>query len=242
MKTTSYNVWRLFFLSFLALMNVSLSWIEGWSYDGHSFVQYSFSLSQAESVLPKKVALIDGIDFCLELHDGKAAVNSCTGSAINYWKSPDDWDVREAFLSDLNRDGIEEITLLVWRDFQPWPVDRFLPKGGRINTFHDSRGESCHIIMLRWQEGTFEEAWAGSAMSDPLRDIHAVDLDGDGVEELTGLEYPYDSNKNEASLVVWEWNGFGFSLGDRVIGKFSTLQILEHQQDIVLAVQKKGGK
>lgn len=223
-------------------MNVSLSWIEGWSYDGRTFTQYTFPFSQAEPISPRNDVHIDGIDFCLELHDGKAAVNSCTDSAMSYWKSPDEWDVREAFFSDLNRDETEEITLLVWRDFQPWPVDRFLPKGGRIDSFHDSQGDSCHVIMLRWQEGAFEEAWAGSAMSDPLRDIHAVDLDGDGVEELTGLEYSYGGNKNEASLVVWEWNGFGFSLGDRVIGKFSTLQILEQQQNIVLVVQKKGGK
>jgi hypothetical protein len=62
-----------------------------------------------------------------------------TGSRVR-WQSPPAWQVTQAQISDLNHDGRPEAILLVWRPFKPWPVDAWLPHGGRIESFQDSRG------------------------------------------------------------------------------------------------------
>ncbi len=176
--------------------------------------------------------------YCLQLENRQVKVYPCNkAEAAPAWQSPEEWDVREAFFSDLNHDGKEEATLLLWREFQPWPVDRFLPKGGRISGFHDSENQSCHVILIGLKDGNFREAWAGSAMAEPLREIHAADLDGDGAQELAGLEYRYDASEYESSLAVWEWNGFGFTLGDRISGPFSEIQVVQNLNDVLLLAQ-----
>lgn len=238
MENSSIHVWRLILISVIALFNLSPSWITTWSYDQEGLSMRQMAFNHTQPVEPMLTARIDGINYCLELVAGQAIITSCDEENMDIpWHSPADWDVREAFFSDLNRDGAPEATLLVWREFQPWPVDRFLPSGGRINSFQDSHGKSCHVILVGLKDGEFTEAWAGSAMADPLHQIRAVDLDKDGVEELAGLEYPYDGNDRQSSLVVWEWNGFGFSLGDRKTGLYSTLLIVSDQQSKLIVVQ-----
>lgn len=238
MENTSMNVWRLILLSVIALFNLSPSWITEWSYDQDNLSMQLSSFNHLRAIEPLLVAQVDGMKYCLDLLDGQAVITVCEPDQMEVaWKSPSGWQVREAFFSDLNRDGVSEATLLVWREFQPWPVDRFLPSGGRIDSFHDSNGRSCQVILIGMKNGAFKEVWAGSAMADPLHQIHAVDLDDDGLEELAGLEYPYDGNDHRSSLVVWEWNGFGFTLGDRKTGSYSNLQIVSDQQDKLLMVQ-----
>lgn len=238
MENSSINVWRLILLSIIALLNLSPSWITAWSYDHEGLSARGMSFAHTQPIEPLLTARIEGMNFCLELIEQQAAINFCDKDDMGIaWQSPADWDVREAFFSDLNRDGVLEATLLVWREFQSWPVDRFLPSGGRIDSFQDSNGRSCHVILIGMKDGGFKEVWAGSAMADPLHQIHAADLDEDGVEELAGLEYPYNGNDHRSSLVVWEWNGFGFTLGDRKTGSYSTLQIIFDQQNKLLVVQ-----
>jgi hypothetical protein len=150
---------------------------------------------------PERLVLQDG---SLEIVSGEAAV----------WRSPAGWQVKRARFADLNRDGIPEAELLVWRPFQPWPVDRVLPYGGRIAAYQDIQGLSCHLILIGWRRGAYRELWAGSALAQPLVDFAAADLDGDGRQELVALEGRYsDPDANHGmELSVWEWNGFGFSL------------------------------
>ena len=160
-----------------------------------------------------------------------------TTNTIKYWQSPESWQVKEAFFADLNLDGLSEAVLLVRRPFSPWPVDEFMPKGGRINNFQDKSGYSVHLILLRWVDGKFNEAWAGSSMADPIRNLYAVDLDGDGTQELAALEYKYDGNEQDGSIVIWSWNGFGFSLDARLSGTFGSLKIIENEYQKWLVVQ-----
>ncbi len=87
----------------------------------------------------------DGHPETLLLSGGQASVLSQGGIV---WQSPTPWQVVQAEITDLNHDGHPEATLLVWRPFQPWPVDRWLPVGGRIGSFHDSVGDSCHLILV----------------------------------------------------------------------------------------------
>ncbi len=160
---------------------------------------------------------------CLELQEGELSITDCNGYV--HWQSPSGWDVREAQTADLNRDGQDEAVLLVWRTFQPWPVDAFMPYGGRINSFHDANNLSCHVILIGWINGGFGELWAGSAMVQPLAQLRAVDLDGDGWQELAALEFEYDSRKKTGPLTVWEWQGFVFSLIDRSEGAYRLLEV-----------------
>src|ERR1043165_2143394 len=85
------------------------------------------------------------------------------------WQSPQTWRIEQAEITDLNHDGLPEVTLLVWRPFKPWPVDNWLPHGGRISSFHDSNNMSCHMILIGWRHNAFREVWAGSAMADPVK-------------------------------------------------------------------------
>lgn len=130
------------------------------------------------------------------------------------WQSPETWQVTQALIADLNHDELPEAVLLVWRPFKPWPVDAWLPHGGRIDSFHDSNNRSCHVILIGWKQGSFREIWAGSALADPVNRFAAVDLMGNGQQYLVTLEGKYDdpSSAPARRLKVWEWNGFGFTL------------------------------
>ncbi len=152
----------------------------------------------------------DGVPATLTLTAGRATIE--TGSQIR-WHSPQDWRVEQAQIADLNRDGLPEAALLVWRPFKPWPVDNWLPAGGRINSFHDSKGRSCHLILIGWKQDAFRELWAGSALAEPVNKF-AADLMGDGRQYLVTLGGEYDDPPAAPSrnLKIWEWNGFGFTV------------------------------
>lgn len=137
-------------------------------------------------------------------------------------------------VSDLNRDGMNELALVVWRPHQPWPVDSFLPHGGRIADFKNARGLSCHVILIGWDGQEYRELWAGSALIDPVSHIRAADLDGDGSQELVALEGSYKSWQQGGNLTVWDWNGFGFRLLERVPGNFSDLGIVSVGENVLI--------
>ena len=161
---------------------------------------------------------------CLGLVDETVQVSDC-GQAV-LWQSPPDWRVTEAQIGDLNRDGLDEAILLVWRAYRPWPVDKFMPSGGRIKEFHDQKGESCQIILIGWSRGDWRELWAGSGLASPVEQLGVADLDGDGWQELAALEKPYDSSASEGELTVWRWLGFGFSLMDRLEGTIQQVTVV----------------
>lgn len=180
----------------------------------------------------------DGISDNLDLAQQQAVIK--TKSRVR-WQSPETWQVKQALIADLNHDESPEAVLLVWRPFKPWPVDQWLPNGGRINDFHDSLNMSCHMILIGWKEDSFREVWAGSALADPVNRFAAVDLMGNGEQYLVTLEGQYDVPPSAPAqrLKVWEWNGFGFTvvteLGDaypfRVMGAAQT----DDRQVLILA-------
>lgn len=143
------------------------------------------------------------------------------------WESPSDWQVLQTLISDLDQDDKPEITLLIRRPFHPWPVDQWLPFGGRIEDFQDSSGMSCHIIMIGWKDERYKEIWAGSSLSQPALSIAAADLDQDGQIELITMEGVYDERSvfPGKTLKLWEWNGFGFSLLTSLPGKYNNFMI-----------------
>jgi hypothetical protein len=168
----------------------------------------------------------DGQMESLNLKGGEAKIEQ--GGQVA-WRSPETWQVSQALIGDLDGDGQPEVDLLVWRPFRPWPVDRFLPYGGRIERFQDSQGRSCQLILIAWRGGAFQERWAGSALAEPLRAFAVADLDGDGRQELVALETRYDDPPfvPARAVSIWEWNGFGFSLLSRRTGAFRQMVLYD---------------
>jgi hypothetical protein len=153
------------------------------------------------------------------------------------WQSPAGWTVVQAEFTELNKDGTPEVTLLVWRPFRPWPVDQWLPHGGRIARFQDGEGNSCQIILVGWRGNEYGELWAGSALSQPVKSFAAADLNADNIQELVTLEGSYVASRLSSgffgglapahALKVWEWNGFGFSVVSVMEGIFYKLALVQ---------------
>jgi hypothetical protein len=221
-----------FVIALLALSLLSPARLETWSYAAGQFQRaalpaHGYRLTPTDTDQTDLDG--DGVAEQLALSDGHASI-IFSGKAA--WASPDGWQVAQAGFTDLNHDGRPEVTLLVRRSFQPWPIDRYLPHGGRIQDFHNPDGMSCHLILIGWQRGAMRELWAGSAMADPVQSFAVADLDGDGRQELLALESRYDDLPGAPSraLTAWEWNGFGFTLLARHPGMFRDIFVI--QQDV----------
>jgi hypothetical protein len=142
-------------------------------------------------------------------------------------------------ITDLNRDQMPELALLVWREFAPWPIDAYIPHPGRIQNHQNQENRSCHLILTGFRHGEFQELWAGSALADPILDFAVGDLNHDGHQELIALEGKYDDHVfARPSITLWEWNGFGFTLLTRgALDFFPSLSIFETPigQELLLA-------
>ncbi len=160
----------------------------------------------------------DGSPESLQLDHGKLRIES---DGITRWSSPTAWEVQQAQIADLSGDEHPEAVLLVSRPFQAWPVDAWLPNGGRIETFQDARGYASHIILIGWKGTKFGEIWAGSAMAEPVKSFAVAALEGER-QQLITLEGEYDDPPSQPArrLKVWEWNGFGFGLVSVLDGPF----------------------
>lgn len=177
---------------------------------------------------------------CIDLDQERLSLGQCDLAGNVLWQSPEEWRVEQALMADLNRDGSTELVMLVTRPFTAWPVDSFMTYGGRISDFHDAKGMSSHLILIGWKQGRYREVWAGSALYQPLTRIAAVDIDSDGYSELLALEGEYDSPfwRRSRNLTLWQWNGFGFSLVQKLPGNYSQLVLMHtSQQNWIIASQ-----
>ena len=168
----------------------------------------------------------DGSPESLHLADGRLTILS-DGQSV--WQSPAAWKVVQAGITDLNHDGTPEVTLLVWRPFRPWPVDQWLPYGGRIAGFHDAEGYSCQIILIGWRGSEYGELWAGSPLAEPVSSFAVADLNDDKFQELVTLEGSYTDSRTAPAraLKVWKWNGFGFTVVSGVEGPFFKMALVQ---------------
>lgn len=175
----------------------------------------------------------DGALETLIVTNGRAVIQT---EGQTRWQSPPAWDVTQAQITNLDRDGLPEVTLLVWRQFKPWPVDTWLPHGGRIQDFHDASGRSCHILLIGWKRNAFRELWAGSALAEPVDHFAAVDSTGDGRQYLFTLTGKYDDLPSAPSrrLKVWEWNGFGFTVVHELESSFHRMVPVQTEAGRVL--------
>lgn len=192
--------------------------------------------SKLQVIYPNPISSFDfGSDKdCLEYAGNSIRIVDCQDTSKNKWQSPPSWRVTEAISADLNRDGKNELVMVVWRPHKVWPIDAFLPSGGRIADFHDETGLSCHLILVGWDGSKYRELWAGSSLIAPVFNIRAADLDGDGNQELVAIEGKYDNKNKPGDLTVWEWSGFGFRLRERLQGKFSEFGIVSTNQSVMI--------
>ncbi|MCS7011854.1 MAG: hypothetical protein NZL98_10835 [Anaerolineales bacterium] len=221
-------------VTFGSLVQITPVNVRAWVLDSNVLTPTKLSSSAFPLASPKRADLNgDGQDETVALVNGHLSLFSVEQVV---WQSPEEWKVIQAAFTRLNADALPEVSLLVWRPFRPWPVDNFLPYGGRIAGFHDGKGNSCHIILIGWMNGLWTELWAGSALADPMTVFAAVDLNGDGRQELITLEGRYaDSGSGPArALKVWEWNGFGFSLLASAKGTFTDLTIVRQEDGRIL--------
>jgi hypothetical protein len=152
------------------------------------------------------------------------------------WLSPSSWQVMQAGITDINADRQLEAILLLWRPFRPWPVDRWLPHGNLIASFHDADGFSCHIILVSWKGEAYGEMWAGSPMAEPVKSFSVADLDGDSLQELITLQGSYSHSRSAPAhaLQVWEWNGFGFSSVSSLQGSYEMIVPVQDLHDRIM--------
>lgn len=228
MRTSSLTVWRFLLIISCVLSSFSPASLQLFREDSGNIDAFGLSelAGTARVQVKPSTSSLGDKTIRIEHHDQRIYIWTITPTEDIIWESPIDWRVTEAFFSDLNRDGQQELSLLVWRAYRPWPVDRLLHFEGLTKNYHDENGSSCQLILLKWDGSQIKEAWAGSALASPIHDLQVLDMDGDGYQELAALEQPYDSQLKGSSVVLWRWNGFGFSLDDRMQGKFTSLSTL----------------
>jgi len=221
-------------LALFLVMQLTPVSVHAWEFTSDVLLPVDFPTGAAPVEIPSRTDLdADGLPETLSLDGGHLAILS---GAVTAWESPAGWQVVQAAFSDLDRNGTPEVTMLVWRFFQSWPVDEFLPYGGRIAGFHDGQGNSCHLILVGWIHGGFGEPWAGSAMADPVTAFAAADLDGDARQELVTLDGRYARRMSTPAqkLTVWAWNGFGFTIVSAVEGSFTSLALAREENGSTL--------
>jgi hypothetical protein len=221
-------------LTFLALFSISPASIHAWELNRDSIQPVKMPTASMQFLQLEQADFDeDGVHDSIEIIEGQARI--LTGDAVR-WQSPHGWVVKQAALSDLNQDGAVEAVLLVWRPFKSWPVDRWLPNGGRIDDFQNAKGESCHIILIGWHREKFAERWAGSALSQPITTFKLADINQDGFDELITLESTYETaGVSPANAIdIWEWNGFGFSLVFKLEGSFQELFVVQNTDNHTL--------
>jgi len=148
-----------------------------------------------------------------------------------------DWRVTASALADVTGDDVPEWVLVVWRPWRDWPIQSWSPAPSPIAGFHDAAGHSCHLILLDPRDG--RQVWAGSALPAPLMSLAAGDVDRDAQSEVVALEGDYATGRDSpaSSVVVWKWNGFGFSLEWRSPpGRLRQLWLTNAEGDSILDI------
>ncbi len=152
------------------------------------------------------------IEQRIELKNGKLRVWRPDTNGENWqviWESKFGWQVEQFTFGDADEDGRPELMFSMWK-----------------NDGWDDAGEyRSHPFVYGWRRGAFRPVWAGSVLSDPIREFALSDFDADGRNELLVLEGKYEDERHAPArhITMWRWNGWGYELLYRgPEGKFSS--------------------
>jgi len=127
------------------------------------------------------------------------------------WGSDPSWDVRQLLVADVNNDGKEEAAFVLWKPFRLEPAIFY--ETFRFPSLWEEGSLRNHLFIYGWRDAAWQHLWCSSPVADPIMEVAAGDVDGDGANELVVLEGSYDAPDAAARHVsVWCWNGWGFTL------------------------------
>ena len=150
------------------------------------------------------------------------------------WTSDPSWDVRQVVAADLNHDEQQEVALVLWKPFHREPD--IVYQTFRFPSPWEEGSQRNHLFVYAWEEGRWQPMWCSSPIPDPVVQIAAGDVDGDGAYELVALESSYgeDPGAPARHVSVWRWNGWGFTLQWRSpLGLYEDLTLFDVTGDRV---------
>lgn len=127
------------------------------------------------------------------------------------WRSDPSWDVHQLLVADVNNDGKQEAAFVLWKPFRLEPA--IIYQTFNFPSLWEEGTLRNHLFLYGWRDAAWQHLWCSSPVADPIMELAAGDVDGDGSSELVVLEGSYDAPDAAATHVsVWIWNGWGFTL------------------------------
>lgn len=112
------------------------------------------------------------------------------------WHSPFNVNVQQCVVSDIDRDGSDELLMLVWKRGSYGPEKPFFVKKNDNNL-------DQHIFIYKWEPSRsykLRAVWMSSAISDSINSMSTGD---------DGIVYISD---NDGTVNAWYWKNFGLKL------------------------------
>ena len=182
--------------------------IPAWNREENSFTmleQYVFypdNYQSAYRLVKNRKFDLDGNGLEEEFKLSNGRMEIWTGDSL-LWQSPEEWWVDNFFLGDINNDGIQEASLLVWKEGSFGPYRPFWVE-------EEDNSVKNHLYIYKLKEGKIKPVWQSSNLDRPNYSGTLVDFDGDGEMELLVVEGSYTDFKLR-KMTLWKWNGWGFS-------------------------------
>lgn len=126
------------------------------------------------------------------------------------------WKPLKVQAGDVNGDGLEEISICVYK------TAKFHPVLAKRPFFYDLKN------------GELEPVWLGSRLARPFEAYRLSDVNGDGRAEIISIESAENGNR---LVAVYGWKGFGFevqSLSEEINGTVSFLSNTNHHTDDII--------
>jgi hypothetical protein len=161
----------------------------------------------AQGATVKDTVLLDE-QTTIVLEDGTLSV---VHQGREVWSSDPSWDVRQLLVADVNDDGKPEAVFVLWKPFRLEPAIFYETFG--FPSLWEEGSLRNHLFVYGWRNAAWQHLWCSSPVADPILEVAASDVDGDGANELVVLEGSYDAPDAPARQVsTWQWNGWGFTL------------------------------
>jgi hypothetical protein len=122
------------------------------------------------------------------------------------WVSPQPWQVKDFFLSDLNHDGAQDLNLVVYKKGRYGNDKPFWVK--------DDNSLGFHFFILGIADQKVYPLWQSSQVEQPICKAETKDLNDDGHQELVVQEGKYTQKGyscQNTSESIYRWNGWGFT-------------------------------